>query len=317
MSAAAWALVRRQHGVISRQQLLKLGFGPRGIEHRVAKGRLHPVMRGVYAAGRPQLTREGRWMAALLSCGPDAVLSHLSAAVHYGMLRRQGPKIEVSIPASTDRRRPGVTVHRRTQLAAGQVTKRKGIPVTTPALTLIDLATRLSRDRLEAAINEADVLGLIDPERLRKAAGEHKGTPGAAVLRNLLDRRTFRLTRSKLERLFLPIAAAAGLPVPLTRQIVNGYEVDFYWPELRLVVETDGLRYHRTPSQQTRDHERGQAHFRADFIAVRFTHDQIAHDPEYVTETLATRAGTSSAAARKAARTRARVAPTSSASTGT
>jgi very-short-patch-repair endonuclease len=300
-------------------QLKELGFGSDAIKHRVAKGRLHPVMRGVYAVGRPQITREGRWMAAVLSCGPDAVLSHLSAAVHYGMLRREGPKIEVSIRSRSHRKRPGITVHRRNQLSVGKVTKQRGIPVTTPATTIIDLAPRLSRDRLEAAINEADVLGLIDPERLRRATDEHTGMPGAAVLRTLLDRRTFRLTRSKLERLFLPIAAAAGLPVPLTRQIVNGYEVDFYWPELRLVVETDGLTYHRTPAQQKKDHLRDQAHFRAGLLAIRFSHDQIAHDPADVERTLvaATRAGTSSASARTAAPTRAPAAPTWWASTGT
>lgn len=117
-------------------------------------------------------------MAAVLSCGEGAVLSHLTAAVHYGMLRRTGPLIEVSIPSRSDRRRPGITIHRRPQLSVGQLTKHKGIPVTTPAMTIIDSASRLSKDDLESAINEADVLGLIDPERLRPRRTSTAGGAG-------------------------------------------------------------------------------------------------------------------------------------------
>jgi very-short-patch-repair endonuclease len=98
----------------------------------------------------------------------------------------------------------------------------------------------------------------------------------------LIDRRTFRLTRSKLERLFIPIAVRAGYPVPLTRQIVNGFEVDFHWPELKIVVETDGLTYHRTAAQQAKDLVRDQAHAAANLLSLRFSHEQIAYEPAYV-----------------------------------
>jgi very-short-patch-repair endonuclease len=151
----------------------------------------------------------------------------------------------------------------------------------------VDLATRHGREPLERMINEADIRGLCSPEALRNSLDDLPRRPGLAVLRTLLDRRTFRLTRSRLERLFIPIALRAGLPRPLTRQWVNGFEVDFYWPELDFVVETDGLRYHRTPQQQTRDSLRDHAHAVAGLRWLRFSHDQIAHNAPYVQRTLA------------------------------
>ena len=106
------------------------------------------------------------------------------------------------------------------------------------------------------------------------------------MLRELLDRRTFRLTDSELERLFLPIAREAGLSPPQTGVWLNGYEVDFYWPELGLVVETDGLRYHRTPAQQAKDRLRDQVHMAAGLRPLRFTHAQVAFEPHHVRTTL-------------------------------
>jgi very-short-patch-repair endonuclease len=157
--------------------------------------------------------------------------------------------------------------------------------------TLIDLAARLPRDELEAAISEADIRGLITPEQLRRALDAMPHRPGAGELRRTLDRRTFRVTRSKLERHFLPIARRAGLPPPLTRVEVNGYEVDFYWPDLGLVVETDGLTYHRTPAAQAADLLRDQAHAAAKLIPLRFTHYQVVYEPDHV-EAILTRVAT-------------------------
>jgi very-short-patch-repair endonuclease len=318
-SRAAWRLSRRQHGVIARRQLIELGFHPQAIKHRVAKGRLHPVARGVYAVGRGELSREGRWFAALLSCGQGAVLSHESAAVLWGIRRRERRGIEVSVPSSAGRRnRRGVTVHRRNQLSVGEVTRHRGIPVTAPAATIADLALRVGRDATEAIISEADILGLSNPEALRAALDELPRRPGVAFVTKVLDRRTFRLTRSGLERRFLRIVAATGLPVPLTRQMVNGYEVDFYWPEPGIVVETDSLKYHRTAAKRTRDLRRDHAHAIAKLIPLRFSEEQIAFDAGYVEATLvATFAGTSTERGRTAAPRSARSASTSPASTGT
>lgn len=157
--------------------------------------------------------------------------------------------------------------------------------------TLIDIACSLDLGRLERAVNEADRLDLIDPEALRTALDAYRGQQGVARLRELLDRRTFRLTDSELERWFLPQVRRAGLSLPLTRQRLNGFKVDFFWPDLRLVVETDGLRYHRTPAQQARDRVRDQAHLAAGFIPLRFTHWQVRYEAGHVRATLGAVAG--------------------------
>jgi very-short-patch-repair endonuclease len=167
------------------------------------------------------------------------------------------------------------------------VARIDGIPVTDPVTTLTDLATSLSLSALEAAINAADRLDVIDPEALRAAIERRAGARGVSVLRETLDRRTFTLTDSELERRFRPIARRAGLPQPETQVRLNGYRVDFYWPDLGLVVETDGLRYHRTPAQQTVDRERDQAHTAAGLVPLRFTHAQIRYEPARVERTLA------------------------------
>jgi very-short-patch-repair endonuclease len=145
---------------------------------------------------------------------------------------------------------------------------------------------RLDAAGLERAVNEADRLDLVDPEGLRNALGDYRRERGVARLRRLLDRRTFRLTRSELEQLFLPLAEQAGLPLPMTKQRVNGFEVDFHWPDMGLVVETDGLRYHRTPAQQARDRLRDQTHTAAGLTSLRFTHAQVRFEPAHVRGTL-------------------------------
>jgi len=147
---------------------------------------------------------------------------------------------------------------------------------------MVDLAGRLGPITLERMISEADILDLINPPQLRRALADHRGERGVARLRRLLDHRTFRLTRKQLEQRFLPLARRAGLPVPLTKQIVNEFEVDFWWPDLRLVVETDGLRYHRTPAQQAKDRLRDQVHTAAGLRNLRFTHEQVRYEPEHV-----------------------------------
>jgi very-short-patch-repair endonuclease len=284
--SAAWALARRQHGVISRTQLLELRFTPSAIKHRIASGRLYRLWRGVYAVGRPSISTRGRWIAAVLTCGRGAVLSHASAAALWDIRQEKSRRVDVSVPLGNDRRHKGIAVHQSACLPRNHRTRKHGIPVTTPFRTLVDLATRLDPGALEAAVNQADKLDLIDPEALRAALDDAAGVRGASRLRSLLDRRSFTLTDSELERLFLPIARQAGLPLPRTQQIVNGFKVDFYWPELGLIVETEGLRYHRTPAQQATDRLRDQAHTAAGLIPLRFTHAQVRFDPERVRSTL-------------------------------
>lgn len=286
LAGKVWRLASVQHGVVALFQLLELGYTMGAIKHRIARGRLHPVRTGVYAVGRPDLTREGEWMAAVLSCGHDAVLSHGSAAALWRLVVESELRIHVTVPPARDRRQPGITLHRRSTLGAGDVAEQRGIPVTAPTRTLMDLATAAPGSVLEAAVNEADKRDLVTPDELRDELELRKGRPGVRPLRALLDRATFTLTGSELERRFLPIARRAGLGKPLTQQYVCGFRVDFYWPDLGLVVETDGLRYHRTPAQQARDRVRDQAHAAAGLAHLRFTHWQVRYDPRTVQHTL-------------------------------
>jgi very-short-patch-repair endonuclease len=247
---------------------------------------LHLLGRGVYAVGRPEADREGRFTAAVLSGGPGAVLSHESAAALWGIGPDVPGRVDVSVPFDAFNRPPGVRIHRRYGLRPADLTETRGIPITAPIRTVLDLADEWDEARLERTVNEADRLDLVDPEELRDALGSYGGERGVARLRTLLDKRTFRLTDSELERCFLRLVADAGLPVPLTRQRVNGFLVDFYWPDLGLVIETDGLRYHRTPAQQTRDQLRDQAHAVSGLTPLRFSHAQIRFEPKHVRDTL-------------------------------
>lgn len=243
-------------------------------------------------------------MGAALACGSGAMLSHSSAAALWRIGKEQCGLVELSLPSPFHRHRPGLRIHRRPSLNLQRdLTREYGIPVTTPIQTLIDMSLRLDRAGIERIINEADKYNLAHPPQLREALDARGGEPGVAKLRFILDRRTFRLTKEELERRFLPLVRQVGLPTPLTGQWVNEFEVDFYWPDLGLVVETDGLRYHRTPAEQARDRLRDQTHTAAGLTPLRFTHEQVRYEAEHVlgvlqatAQMLASRATTQSAA---------------------
>jgi hypothetical protein len=290
-------LVARQHGIVARAQLLALGFSAAAIQHRIAYGRLHPVARGIYAVGWPYLDRRRRWATAVLAAaagdhaallptqpyfGSGTALSHRSAAALWGIGTELEGRIDLSLCRRQEVRRPGLLVRRRPSLPGSEIQVIDDLPVTRPVQTLLDLATELSPIAIERAVNNADKRDLIDPEALRLVLDDHAGEPGVRPLREILDRLTFQLSDSDLEIYFRPIAASAGLPSPLSKQWVNGFEVDFYWPDLGLIVETDGLRYHRTPSAQKRDALRDRAHVIAGMAPLRFTHYEIRHEPRRV-----------------------------------
>jgi very-short-patch-repair endonuclease len=226
-------------------------------------------------------------MAAVLTCGEGAVLSHGSAAALFRIGWEMSGKAEVSLPSNSHRSRPGIVIHRRPSLRREDTGTFAGIPVTSPVQTLIDMRPRLDKPGVERMINEADKYDLVHPPGLRLALERRGGERGVRRLCGILDRRTFRLTREELERRFLPLARQASLPVPLTKQVVNEFEVDFWWSDLGLVVETDGLRYHRTPAEQARDRVRDQAHTAAGLVNLRFTHEQVRYEPDHVRSILA------------------------------
>ncbi len=205
-------------------------------------------------------------------------MSHRSAAALWEIGSEQRGVVDVSVMRRAELRRHGLRVRGRPSLTTERVTSRDSIPVTTPVQTLIDLSTELAPIGVERAVNDADKRDLIDPETLRAELDRYIGEPGVKALRALIDKRTFRLSDSDLEILFRPIAMEAGLPLPLSKETVNGFEVDFFFPDLGLVIETDGLRYHRTPSTQTRDARRDRAHTLAGMTPLRFTHHEIKYE---------------------------------------
>lgn len=285
------ALVRElaaaQHWVVTHGQLRALGIGPDSIRHRVKTGHLYPVYREIYAVGRPALERKGRWLAAVLACGDEALLSHRSAAVLWGLVRSSVERdIEIVMPDTMLRCRPGLHVHRRADLGAQHRREVDGVPVTDPVSTLVDLASCTPEWQVEQAINAADRLGLVDSGTLRATVPDLAPRPGKACIRRLAG--CDALTDTGLERKFLAIVRNANLPSPLTQAMVSGYRVDFYWPDLGLVVETDGWRYHRTPGEQAADQRRDQAHARGGLTALRFSEDQVRHEPRAVQRTLTT-----------------------------
>lgn len=284
-----WGLADSQHGVISHEQLLALGFTESAIRHRLRVGRLFRLWRGVYAVGRPQVSQRGRWKAVTLLCGRGSALDGESAAALWTVRSNEGKAIEVAVPYDRSRGFTGIKT-RRVRGLADHVTEIDRIPVLSLPSVLVSLARRLSRGGLEAAITEADKLDLMHVEELRVALDDLRGRPGVATLRQLIDRATFRYSDSGLERAMRPILRRAGLPEPEMGERVNGFKVDFWWPTLNFVIETDGGRFHRTGFQQTRDRRRDQAHTLAGTAHLRFTHGQIRYERAYVLEAVTTMA---------------------------
>jgi very-short-patch-repair endonuclease len=279
LSREARRLARRQHWVITRAQLLVIGFTDEAIDYRIETGRLHPIHAGVYAVDRPASSLLALFVAAVLACGEGAALSHESAAQLWQIRPRRPGPIHVSVPAGRRVEHPGLEIHHRT---AYEVTRRFGIPVTTPICTIVDVAPGLGDEQLERCVNEAANRDLVHPDRLHAAVRALRYRRGARRVRMLLDRDAFVVTHSMLEQRFLRIVRRSGLPLPETQRRLPGGRVDFYWPDRGLVVEADSLRFHRTPFQQRADALRDQTHFKAEIRTLRFTHWQIWHEPDYV-----------------------------------
>jgi very-short-patch-repair endonuclease len=273
--SAIGSLADAQYGVVTRAQLVELGFSDGDVDRRVRAGRLHRVHRGVYAVGHRVLRVEGRWRAAVLAAGDGAALSHATAAAAWELRPAGGGAIHVTVPGHAGRRRrPGLRIHRSITLDATDVTTHQGIPITTPTRTIVDLARTLKHRQLERLIDAADQRHLVDFDVLRE-------TPGAslqAVLRTYAP----APTRSELERRFLQLCDDHAIPRPETNTRIEGFEVDFVWRERRLIVEVDGYAYHRSPRAFEADRERDVALTLAGWRVMRFTWRHITERPAWV-----------------------------------
>jgi very-short-patch-repair endonuclease len=275
-------LAERQWGVVSRAALQDLGVSAAGVGSWVRRKRLHVVHRGVYAVGHARLGREGRRLAAVLACGPGAVLSHLSAASHWGLLHTAQTRIDVTAAPSRDGVL-GIRLHRSRSLGARDTANHAGIPTTSVARTLLDLAATVHRDRLERALAQAQRLRLYDHRAIHDVLARAHGHRGRTALTRATASEA-KLTRSELEARFLALARDAGLSEPLTNFTLTApdhprIEVDFYWPAHRLVVETDGWETHRTRAAFRSDRRRDAALVAAGCRVLRFTYDDVVDEP--------------------------------------
>jgi very-short-patch-repair endonuclease len=280
-------LADRQHGVVSREQLLGAGMGRGAIARGVESGRLRPVFRGVYAVGHVALRREGYWMAALLACGSTAVLSHRTAATIWELLAGPPMPVDVITTAGKGRKRAGITTH-RTRLDPLDALVIDDLRVTTPSRTIVDLAATLSGRALRDVVERAQDLRRFDPEDLKATLTRAAPRRGARRLDDLLtlmapdaDR-----ARSHLERLFLALTRKARLPRPAPNHEIGGRKRDFVWSEHRLVVETDGYRYHSSRAARRRDNRRDRHLTALGWRPVRFTYEEIAFEPAAVAKEL-------------------------------
>jgi very-short-patch-repair endonuclease/predicted transcriptional regulator of viral defense system len=270
-------LAGAQHGVLSRRQLLALGLSDDAIDRRIAAGRLHRLHRGVFAVGHRVLRIEGRWMAAVLAGGANAVLSHASAAAAWELRPIGSGAIHVTIPSGTGRmRRARIRVHRSRTLTRHDTTVHRGIPITTPLRTIIDIAPTLAQRPLEQVLNRAEQLRLIDFADLQQA----RSPSSQAVLSRYTAGTT--PTRSELEERFLQLCEDHDLPRPETNTRINGIEVDFVWRDAKLIVEVDGYAHHRSPTAFERDRERDVVLTVAGWRVMRFTHAQVTRRPGWV-----------------------------------
>lgn len=277
-------LAARQHGVVSRAQLLELRLGRGAIDHRVARKRLHPLHHGTYALAPGALSEEARWMAAVLAAGARAVLSHWSAAHLWRLLPGGGPTTHVTSPVR-GKRRAGVTLH-AAELPSDEVTVRRGIPVTAPGRVILDLAPHAAISSLHQLLANAERVrpwpGPSIPELLKRyprRAGTPKLRAAAAQPRVML--------RSELEARFLHLLGEWGFPRPQLNVAIDGCECDCVWHEERLVVELDGFATHATRFAFERDRERDRKLQAAGWTVIRITWRQLAEDPAAIRRDLA------------------------------
>ncbi|MDQ2670423.1 MAG: type IV toxin-antitoxin system AbiEi family antitoxin domain-containing protein [Gemmatimonadota bacterium] len=278
------ALAERQHGVVARRQLLDLGLDRSAIDRRLSRGLLIPLHRGVFAVGHAQLRIEGRWMAAVLAVGEGAVLSHRDAAALHGM--RTAPESrKVSVTTSKDARgTSALWVYARRTLTDDDRAEIKGIPVTSPARTLVDLAPMLTAAQLQSTLGEADRRGLLDTravhEALRRTRGRHgQGHQRLLAALDAHERHGAALLRSELEERFLDLVMNAGLPRPLLNAPAAGFEVDALWPDARLAVELDGWANHKERQAAARDRDKTNKLQAAGYRVYRFLHGDLVHRP--------------------------------------
>lgn len=283
-------LANRQHGVVGRRQLLALGIGRNTAREWLHAGRLHRLHRGVFAVGHTRINQRGHWLAAVLACDEGALLSHRSAAALWGLARQRVSFVDVTGRAGRQFRpgRDGIRLHRG-RLHDEDRAERAGIPVTTVARTLFDLAEVVDRRHLRRAWEEADRLGLLRLHAVEGVCNRGYGRHALRPIRPLLaEARAPVTTRSPLEDRFAEFYREhlADLPAPQTNVSILGHEVDAYWPAHRLVVEMDSWQFHGHRTAFEHDRARDAAMQSAGYRVLRLTHRRLCDEPTAVASQL-------------------------------
>jgi very-short-patch-repair endonuclease len=276
-------LAAGQHGVVSRAQLRLAGVGEGAIDRRIRLCRLHRVHRGVYLVGHTVAPSRAREMAAVLACGPRAVVSHRTAAGLWALLSPDRLRaVDVTVVESWAKSRPGVKVHLARRLERRDLRQLDGIPITSPARTLLDLAVVVPTDAFERALAEAEARRLVRERDLKDVLSRNRGRRGAGVLRAFFVGQEAVLQRSRAERRLLSLVRAAALPAPELNTRLGRFEVDFLWRAERLVVEVDGYAFHGGRAAFERDRRR-DAELQSEGLRVmRITWRQLVGEPDAV-----------------------------------
>jgi hypothetical protein len=262
--------------VVARRQLAALGVSRHTADHWLRAGRLHRVHRGVYALGHTALRPEGYRLAAVLACGPNAVLSHRSAAAHWGLLRSDQTRIDVTAPRGRHGT-PGIRLHRTRSLDTQDTTHHQGILITTVHRTLLDLAATARPSELERALAQSERLRLYDHRATTDVIARNNGHHGTHVLARAASRKP-EWTQNAWEAEFLNLIRQAGLPEPETNDAFHvpdhGHcEPDYHWPQHRVIVETDGFETHGTRQAFRNDRAKDAALTACGYRVLRFTRD--------------------------------------------
>jgi very-short-patch-repair endonuclease len=281
MDVGVAELARRQHGVVSRAQLLELGLTPKSIKWRVSSGRLHPIHRGVYLVGHRKPLPRAREMAAVLACGPRALVSHLSAAWLWAIDERPRGPVQVTV-VGADRRRPGIAIHRTSSLTRRDVRTLERIALTSPARTLLDVSALLPPAALERVVAEAFARNLTKRAELLDQLERHPGRPGTPSLLALVDGAKPNRTRNDAEARLLALVRSAGLAAPESNAVVGPYEVDLLWREQRVVVEFDSWRWHSSRPAFEADRRRDGDLAARGYTVIRVTWRQLTREPHAV-----------------------------------
>lgn len=278
-----------QHGVVSVGQLkTDLGWSRSAISRAVADGVLHRLHRGVYASGHTDVSDRGLCLAAVLTAGDGALLSHYSAAWLWGLRRGTPFPVHVVTPVARAQR-DGFVLHRASHLHAEDRAEVGPVPVTSVARTLLDMAALLRPDPLRRMLQRAEELRLFDLRQVEAVLARNRGHSGRAPLQHAIDLyRPPRFTRSGLERDFLSAVERAGLPDPVTGWVELSYELDVYWPDHQFVVELDVFETHGTRESFESDRLRREDLKLAGIESIRVTGRRFEREPRQVVERVAT-----------------------------